>query len=61
MITTGFMTTAEVAKLIGRTPRTVARMAANGQLQPLHKGNGIRGPLLFDPETVEELAEGEAR
>ncbi len=47
------MTTAEVATLAGVSPRTVARWVARGELEPAQALPGIRGALLFAPESVD--------
>lgn len=48
--------TAEAAALLGKSPRTVARMALDGRLQPAIRVPGYRGPLLFDRTYIETLA-----
>lgn len=45
------ISTNEVAELIGKDPRTVQRMAANGDL-PATKMPGKRGAFIFDRTSV---------
>ena len=47
------LTTAEVAQLLERSPRTVAKLAASGELPCVRKLDGVRGGYLFDRGTVE--------
>lgn len=50
------LTTAEAGKLLGRSPRTVARLAASGELPYVRKLDGVRGGYLFDRPIVELFA-----
>ena len=50
------LTTAETAALLSRSVRTVARLAAEGELPYVRKLDGIRGGYLFDRGTVELFA-----
>lgn len=50
------MTTAEAAARLGRTTRTIARMAEDGRLKPAKKLAGLRGDYLFWTADVERLA-----
>lgn len=56
MTTTQLLTTAEVAEILGCSPRTVARMADNGELEAAHKHNGLRGAYLFEKAAVDVVA-----
>lgn len=47
------LTTAETASLLGRSPRTVAKLAQDGELPYVRKLDGKRGGYLFDRGTVE--------
>ncbi len=49
--------TAEVAGRLGRTVRQVHYLIEAGRLTPTIKGNGPRGPMFFDPATVDALAD----
>ena len=50
------ITVAEAAERLGVSVRTVNRWISIGELTPLHKLNGIRGPWLLDPGTVDDFA-----
>lgn len=50
------LTTAETAAMLGRSPRTVARLAAEGELPYVQKLEGVRGSYLFDRGTVQLFA-----
>lgn len=50
------MSTADVARAIGRTVSTVNRMVSRGEITPAAKAPGLRGSYLFDPAEVERLA-----
>lgn len=54
-VVTLLIPTCEVAKRLEVSPRTVARMAADGRLTAVQQLHGLRGALLFDPADVEEL------
>lgn len=53
--------TAEVARLLRRSIRTVHRQAAAGQLATVGKLPGTRGAYLFDRSYVEGLAQERAK
>lgn len=57
---TRLLSTVEVARLLGKDRRTVARMARDGRLTPAFELPGYRGDLLFDPVSVEALQEGKS-
>lgn len=50
------MTTAEVADLLGYTPRHVARLAASGDLPAVHLPGGRSGVYAYDRAEIEALA-----
>ena len=52
-MSSSLLTTAKVAALLGKSTRTIARLAAEGELPYVHKGDGIRGGYLFDRGIVE--------
>src|SRR5437899_7891167 len=52
---------AEAAELLGRSKRTIARMAGDGRLTPALKLPGLRGDYLFQRSYVERLAAAQAR
>jgi hypothetical protein len=49
--------TAEVAERLGRTVRQVHYLIEAGRLAPVMKGNGPRGPMFFDSNAVDALAD----
>jgi predicted DNA-binding transcriptional regulator AlpA len=49
------LSTAQVAELIGKSARTVARMAEAGTLRPIHQLPGRNGAYLFLRGDVEAL------
>lgn len=49
------LTTAEAADLLGVHRSTITRRVANGELKPVYRGNGARGPMLFDPADLEAV------
>lgn len=51
------LSTAEVASKLGVTPQTVARRVRSGELRPVGKGAGVRGPYMFDAARIEALVE----
>lgn len=53
---THLLTTAEVAKRLGRSPRTIARWVESGDLTPAVTLPGPRGAFLFAPDVVEAKA-----
>ncbi|MHB1433417.1 MAG: helix-turn-helix domain-containing protein [Streptosporangiaceae bacterium] len=50
------LTSGQVARLLGRSPRTIARMAERGDLEYVQKLPGANGGYLFDAEKVQKLA-----
>lgn len=46
------LTTAEVAEILGRQPRQVARYAVRGELPYAYRHPGLRGAFLFDESVV---------
>lgn len=55
-MSSGPIPTSEVADRLGRTVRQVHYLIEAGRLAPVMKGNGPRGPMFFDPDTVDALA-----
>jgi excisionase family DNA binding protein len=47
------LTTAQVATMLGKSTRTVQRMADTGELPFVQKLTGSRGAYVFDPAVVE--------
>ena len=56
MTTHTLITTADAARALGISTRTVARRAASGQLPYALKLDGIRGHYLFDPAVIAHAA-----
>jgi excisionase family DNA binding protein len=56
MTETDMLTSAQAAVILGCRPRTVARMAADGRLEPALKFPGWRGGYLFTRAEVERAA-----
>lgn len=54
------MSTAETARRLGVHVATVTRLARKGELEPVVKAKGLRGPYFFDPADVEALAASRA-
>jgi len=52
----GLLTTAETAALLGKSVRTIARLAGNGALPYEHKTPGKRGQYLFRRKVIERIA-----
>lgn len=52
---TDLLTTFEVAELLGKRPRTVQRLAADGEI-PATKLPGPNGAYLFTRDAVDEYA-----
>lgn len=50
------MTTAQVADVLGYTPRHVARLAAAGELPATNLPGGRSGVYVYDREQIEALA-----
>lgn len=57
---TPFVTTAQIVKATGTTPATVTRWVAAEKLQPVHKGQGLRGAFLFDRDDVKAFLDQRA-
>ena len=55
-MSSAYLLTSEVADRLGRTVRQVHYLVEAGRLEPAMKGNGVRGPMLFDAAKVEALA-----
>lgn len=55
--TVDLVTTAEAARIVGRSVATVNRWAAAGTLTPIVRGPGLRGANLYARADVERLAE----
>lgn len=49
------ITAAEAGIILGKTPRTIARMAGDGTVLPAHKLPGLTGAYLFRRADVEAL------
>jgi len=56
MATTTLITTRQAAEVLGKSERTVQRMATSGQLPYVQRLAGPTGVYLFDPDVVHELA-----
>ncbi len=52
----GLLLTSEVADRLGRTVRQVHYLVEAGRIEPAMKGNGLRGPMLFHADDVDQLA-----
>jgi len=50
------LTSAQVADILGKSVRTIHRLAESGDLAPALKVPGKTGAFLFDPADVEALA-----
>lgn len=59
-MSTRLLTTTETARKLGKSARTVARLAESGELPHVHKLPGIRGAYLFDPAIVDLFARQQA-
>lgn len=60
-ITTELIGTAEAARILGKSHRTVHRLVESGALKPVMTApGGFRGAFLFDRSEVERLAEAAA-
>lgn len=51
------MTAQQVAEVLNKSPRTVARMAEDGRLSYAHKLPGRHGAYLFDRAVIEQLVD----
>lgn len=47
------LTTSDVAKILGNTPREISRAVRRGDIEPHFKAPGLRGAMFFDPAEVE--------
>ena len=56
MINLDLLTTAEVAVLLGVSPREVARRVSTGSLEAMAKLPGVRGAYVFERAAIEALA-----
>lgn len=56
MLATGTMTTADAARRIGRSPRTIHRAVRAGKLLPLFQVPGKTGAFIFTAGEVERFA-----
>ena len=56
MRSTTLMTTTEAGRILGKSPRTVQRMAENGDLEYAQKLPGPNGAYLFDPAVIARRA-----
>lgn len=54
------LTSTQAGLLLGKSGRTVQRMAENGELTPAHKLPGPNGPYLFRRADIESLAKAAA-
>lgn len=50
------LTSAQAGQLLGKSAKTVIRMAERGDLQVAQKLPGPNGAYLFDPDTVQDKA-----
>ena len=50
------MTTSQAGAILGRSARTVQRMAERGDLPYVQRLSGPNGSYLFDPDTVHRMA-----
>jgi excisionase family DNA binding protein len=53
--------TAEACEALGVSKDTLIRMAARGDITPLHKMPGVNGAYVFDRAEIEELAARKAK
>lgn len=53
------ITTADLARQLGVTTRTIARWVEAGKLTYVHKLDGLRGAYLFAPDQAEKLRAAE--
>ena len=50
------LSTAQVAKMLGKSTRTIHRMADSGELPYVEKLEGLTGAYVFDPSVIELIA-----
>lgn len=50
------MTTSQAGAILGRSARTVQRMAERGDLPYVQRLSGPNGSYLFDPDVVHQMA-----
>lgn len=50
------LTSAEACRLLGIHPSTLSRRVKRGELIPVKKHAGLRGPMLFAREDVERVS-----
>lgn len=50
------LSTADTARRLGLTTRTIARLVASGRISAAVRAPGVRGAYLFDPDEVERFA-----
>lgn len=55
------MTTTEAAAVLGKSPRTIQRMAETGRLPYFKKLPGPNGSYLFEPDAVQQLLADERK
>jgi len=51
----GTVTTAELARRLGKSPSAISRLVKRGALEPVAKLPGIRGAFLFDESSFDDL------
>ena len=61
MSSTALMTTTEAGRILGKSPRTVQRLAENGDLEYAQKLPGPNGAYLFEPAVIQRHAARESR
>lgn len=61
MATQALLTTAEAAKRLRISTRTIARRAGSGDLPYVRKLDGIRGSYLFDAAVIDLIARQQDR
>ena len=50
----------EVCERLDIDRSTLSRWVTAGRIVPVHQGEGIRGPMLFDPADIDRLSERSA-
>lgn len=56
IVTSAVILTTEAAQVLGVSKATIQRWAKSGRLEPVGKGEGLRGALIFRRSDVEALA-----